>query len=519
MGRNYRFRIWFLNLFSYAFNNYRFFESNKKWLYFIALKLYGSKNNWVLNKAAREATSHKDFIKQIYRSILDVNPNDKSFVEHYKQRKVALSQLENPMEEVADFCKMVAIKGIDAIYYLTDNTQKEKEMIITLLDKYGVDYGKDKLNKILKIVYPDLHAYLSEYRFKNELLDSYFSQYKYQKVINKIFPEFLDIVAEQSEKREYGLILSPRTSLVEKIDRTNSQLYFMDAMGVEYLGYIMSICSELDLSASVKVCRCELPSITEVNKEFVELFSSSNYPVVPVKELDEIKHHGQGNYDYQNTKLPLYLIRELEIIREILSKINEKLINEPISKVIMISDHGASRLAVINEDGKLIEMAEKGEHSGRCCSKNDLDSQPSSATDAGEYWSLANYDRFKGGRKANVEVHGGATLEEVTVPIIEIVKKSDDIEITIMESVITVSYKKKASIKLFSKTKINDISVCVDGMYFDAVEIDDNIYQVDMPQIKKAKTYNLDVYSAGCPVVEGLSFTVKKEGSQENSLL
>ena len=195
------------------------------------------------------------------------------------------------------------------------------------------------------------------------------------------------------------------------------------------------------------------------------------------------------------------------------------MINEPISKVIMISDHGASRLAVINEDGKLIEMAEKGEHSGRCCSKNDLDSQPSSATDAGEYWSLANYDRFKGGRKANVEVHGGATLEEVTVPIIEITKKSDDIEITIMESVITVSYKKKASIKLFSKTKINDVSVCVDGMYFDAVEIDDNIYQVDMPQIKKAKTYNLDVYSAGCPVVEGLSFTVKKEGSQENSLL
>ena len=267
------------NTLELAFNNYRFFESNKKWLYFIALKLYGSKNNWVLNKAAREATSHKDFIKQIYRSILDVNPNDKSFVEYYKQRKVALSQLENPMEEVADFCKMVAIKGNDAIYYLTDNTQKEKEMIITLLDKYGMDYGKDKLNKILKIVYPDLYAYLSEYRFKNELFDSYFSQYKYQKVINKIFPEFLDIVAEQSEKREYGLILSPRTSLVEKIDRTNSQLYFMDAMGVEYLGYIMSICSELDLSASVKVCRCELPSITEVNKEFVELFSSSNYPV------------------------------------------------------------------------------------------------------------------------------------------------------------------------------------------------------------------------------------------------
>ena len=36
------------------------------------------------------------------------------------------------------------------------------------------------------------------------------------------------------------------------------------------------------------------------------------------------------------------------------------------------------------------------------------------------YWVLANYDRFKGGRPANIEVHGGATLEEVTVPVIEI---------------------------------------------------------------------------------------------------
>ena len=98
-------------------------------------------------------------------------------------------------------------------------------------------------------------------------------------------------------------------------------------------------------------------------------------------------------------------------------------------------------------------------------------------------------------------------------------KKSDNIEIEIMETVITVSYKKKASIRLFSKTKIGNISVCVEGTFFDAHEIDDNIYQVDMPQIKKVKTYNVDVYSSGCPIVEGLSFTVKKEGSQENSLL
>lgn len=507
------------NALELAFNNYRFFETNERWLYFIALKLYGSRNNWVLGVAARGASSYKNFVKQIYRSILNVAPDDKNFAEYYRQRKVLISQLDNPMEETADFCKVVAIKKADAINYLTDNTQMEKEMIITLLDKYGEDYSKGKLNKMLKLVYPDLYAYLSEYDFKNELLNSYFSQYKYQKVINKILPDFLNVVTEQAEKREYGLILPPRVSVVEKIDRTNSQLYFMDAMGVEYLGFIMSVCSELDLRASVKVCRCELPSITEMNKEFVEMFSSSNYPVIVVKGLDEIKHHGQESYDYRPTQFPLHLIRELEIIRETLLKINEKLTNESIIKAVMISDHGASRLAVINKGGTLIEMEEKGEHSGRCCLKNDLDTQPSSVTDAGKYWSLANYDRFRGGRKSNVEVHGGATLEEVVVPIIEIVKESDNIEITIVEPIITVSYKKKAMIRIFSKTKIDSVSICVDGMYFDAIETDDNIYQVDMPQIRKAKNYNVDVYSSGCCIASGLSFTVKKEGAQENRLL
>ena len=42
-------------------------------------------------------------------------------------------------------------------------------------------------------------------------------------------------------------------------------------------------------------------------------------------------------------------------------------------------------------------------------------------------------DRFKGGRKANVEVHGGASLEEVAVPIIEITRKQTNIEAFILD--------------------------------------------------------------------------------------
>ncbi|MDO4755331.1 MAG: BREX-4 system phosphatase PglZ [Parabacteroides sp.] len=509
-------------------NSYVSFTPLKKWLYFIGLKLNGASNNWVLNTAIKRANNSNELIKQIYRSILELQPTDKTFKECYMQRRVILQQIGAPIGEIVDFCKIVLAKEINAIYYLTDTSDKEKELIFSLLDKYGLDFGKENLIDILSVVYPNLAAYLSTYRFKNELLDSYFDKYKYQKVINKLLPEFESIVVEQAEKREYNLILQPRTSITEKLDKTNSQLYFMDAMGVEYLGYIMSVCKDLDLMANITVCRCELPSITSANKEFLDLFASSEHPTISVKDLDELKHHGEGDYDYRQTKLPIHLSKELEIIREVLEKIKGKLIDGSIDKAVMISDHGSSRLAVLSETENIWEMNEKGEHSGRCCLKSDVDEQPSFATDAGDFWALANYDRFKGGRKANVEVHGGATLEEIVVPIIELTYLNGEIEVHIMPledstftlgktPEISVSFRKKAAIKIFSTTKLQNVSVLVDGKYYEASEEKDNFYTVEMSDIKKPKTYFLDVLANDNTIASQLPLIVKSEGMGSNN--
>lgn len=504
-------------------NNYTHFQSEKKWLFFIGVKLYGCANNWVLNYAANNASVNEELAKCIYRSILSIAHTDKQFGRFYNQRKILLNQLGNPIDEVVDYCKIVISKGENALYYLTDNSQKEKELIFALLDQYGADFTKEQLLLILETVYPDLFAYLSNYRFKNELLDEYFARYKYQKVINKLLPEFVDLVTEQAEKREYNLILEPRASVVESIDKTKAQLYFVDAMGVEYLGFIMSLCKEMGIFAKVRVCRSELPSLTCENKEFLSAFENAEYSTVSIKELDEIKHHGKGNYDYQETKLPIYLARELEIIRELLQKIKSKLVEGTIKKAIMIADHGASRLAVLNESENIWEMAEKGKHSGRCCPKRDIDQQPAYAADAGNYWALANYDRFRGGRKANVEVHGGATLEEVTVPVIELSYMNSNVEVFIMaaddttatlntSAMITVSFRKKAKIKMFSTTHLDNVGVAINGHFYHAVNDGDNYYTVEMVDIRKPGVYNLEVYANDTIVASELTLIVKNEG-------
>lgn len=515
-------------------SNYPHNRDNKEWLwfYFIGLKLFGAGTDWYLNTASEKSASPSEFLRNLFRLVLEVDPHSKEFPQIYERRKALLNAVGNPIDEVADFCKIVLSKEQDALYYLTDNTVQEKELVFKLLNNYSLAFDRSELISILKRIYPDLYSYLMPYRFKNALLDSYFQEYKYQKVINKILPEFMAVVEQQAIDRDYNSILPPRSSVIEGIDCTQAQTYFTDAMGAEYLGFIMSKCQELHLMAKVTVCRSELPSITSRNKEFWNVLSSDARPIITFDKLDKIKHHGEEGYDYSRSdrKLPIHLIRELELIDELLCKIKVNLANESYKKAILISDHGASRLAVIHETENFLEMASHGQHSGRCCPKSEVDLRPDSATDADDFWALANYDRFKGSRKANVEVHGGATLEEVVVPIIEISYLSTTAEIKIMPvdspatftgtPEILVSFRKKAAIKIFSTQKLMDVSLEIDGHTYDARAVDDNFYVVDsMPEIKRAKTYEVNVFACGNLVASSLPLRVKKESGSEKSIL
>lgn len=509
--------------------NYLNFDAEKKWLFFIGLKLFGAKNNWCLDTASSRATSHSDLVRHAYRDILEVEPTSTNFTDCYSTRKSLLNAFGNPIDDVVAFCKIVISKEKAAIYYLTDNTQQEKETVFTLLDRYGLAYRREELTSILKTVYPELYSYLLPFRFKNALLNEYFQAYKYQKVINKVLPAFEAVVTEQAAKREYNSILEPRASRIETIDKYGAQLYFIDALGVEYLGFIMSLCHDLGMMAHVDVCRCELPSITSRNKEFIDAFTNSGHPIISIKDIDEIKHHGKDDSDYQAVKPPIYISQELSIIEDVINKIKVKLANGTIDKAVIIADHGASRLAVIHETENQWEMGSNGIHSGRCCPKSELDVQPDFATDADDFWALANYDRFKGSRKANFEVHGGATLEEVTIPIIEIFYAPEAIEIRLMSTdaaasfvgtpEILVSYRKKATMKLFSTKTLQDVSVCVNGKYYDATPINDNFYSIEMPDIKRAKQYFVDVFACGNPIASNLPIIVKNEGSSVKDLL
>lgn len=497
------------------------YSDEKKWLYYIALAIFGLKKNSYLAHAIATSTNYKDIPRSLFRAILTLDKADEDFSGFYEERKEILKSYKSFLNEAVDFCKVVSSKQEDAIYYLTDLTQPEKEKVVDWLDVYGSKYTTVELIRILSVVFPDLAAYLSTYRFKKDLLNTYFEQYKYQKVINKILPSFEVIVEEQAIELDFVGALQPRTQIFDKVDLTGAHAYFFDALGVEYLGYIQVKCNEYGLSANIMCGRSELPSLTCYNKDFVEVCQEKGCPISDIKELDEIKHHGEDGFDYEKTKTPIYIIRELEIIDELLKKIQVAILNNQYEKAVIISDHGASRLAVLHETENIWQMETNGIHSGRCCPKNEINTRPDFAIEESGYWVLANYDRFKGGRKANVEVHGGASLEEVTVPIIEITRKIDGVEAFILENfkIVELAAMESPVLRIFVGVISNNITMKVDDKYYDAVATGDKyIYEVKLPDCTKKGLYSAEIINGSEVLSSDNLFEIKKKGFKEVSL-
>lgn len=163
----------------HVISEYPKFDVEKRWLYYIALLICGVKNNDYLKLALNKTSKSSELIKNIFRSVLDIDWKSENYQKLYRQRKSLISELKKPLPETIDFCKILSTKGEDEIYYLTDLTQPEKEKIIKWLSNYGVKYSKDELVSILMNVYPDLAYYLSSYRYRNEFLNTYFENYKY----------------------------------------------------------------------------------------------------------------------------------------------------------------------------------------------------------------------------------------------------------------------------------------------------------------------------------------------------
>lgn len=497
------------------------YDEAKKWLYFIALKRFGTKND-CLNYASTQAKSYGELVHWAVRSLVDLDYNAPDYWERYNCRKALLLQMEVSDDEILDYCRYIRSKKSSAIYYLTDSHRLEKELIFECIADNAESYSHDELRSVLRHVYPDLYAYLLPYKFSADLLNHYFEGYKFCKLENRITPEFDSIVEDQAIKREFNLLLPARAEKIDSVDMSGAYAYFMDALGVEFLGYIAEKSKQKKLLSKITVCRSELPSITSCNKEFLTVFAERNVPWKDNKQIDDIKHHGAENFTLENSPYPTHLIRELEIIDHVLDLVKLDLAKGNYTKAILVADHGASRLVVLKNEVIEGEFDAKGTHCGRVCAYTEKTGSLPMTIQAGkndEYSVAANYKRFQGSRLQGVEVHGGATLEEVTVPIIELSYVPGNIEIIVQTPLVKSSIRKPPVVEFYSTAPIDDIVVMVGSTEYKATTVDGHSFSIEMSKRTRANTYTADVYAKGMMIATGLEFKVEKEGFKSNDIL
>lgn len=296
--------------------------------------------------------------------------------------------------------------------YITQYSEYERRLILWL---YRNNLASDEN---IKKIYPEFSLYLFSgetinMNKKMAKLSGYFDIYRKCRVSTLKPEEYHEELMQwnSSENNFYEWYLDVDLLYPENVLKKNSiedNVIVLDGVGGEYLDYIKGFLKEkgyiIDLCIYTK---SHLPSITsQAKKYFSDKFEWN-------REYDSKVVHGEIYYHVSNLEKSLTVIKRM--IEEILNTYEGK-------KIAIIADHGATINHKLIKKSKLYDF-ESSDHGGRCY-KNDSNKNISETNDymnyqdeSGMNWVIALNEQSLH-NSSTYAVHGGATIEEVIVPLI-----------------------------------------------------------------------------------------------------
>ena len=378
-------------------------------------------------------------------SVLAIKPDDKFF---------------NQLDEIPDY--------EDRLDYLTSSTREERIYLLRMVGHWiRRDPSQVKACNKLRSIYPELFAYLcQDVNEMNNELAAYMERYKAYKLENTL-PNDETMYFEGVQTNIYDYRYSV---LADNIDE-DTMVLWIDALGVEWLPLLKwTIENGCDASiVKTVVVMATLPTETCFNEQWNEM--SVSYK--KLDKLDKLAHKGVVDEpDYYAC-----IEEQINFITGISEQVNF-LLNQH-HRVIITGDHGTSRLAARffhTRDGLSAPKDAKVWSHGRYCELAGVSGvsipniQIVKAKDGTQYAVFENYDHFKqSGFAAGVddenaiygEVHGGATPEEMLVPVI-VLESNKEVQLTASweKEKVKIAMKKVRLTLNFSKP-VNQLSVDV----------------------------------------------------------
>ncbi len=389
-------------------------EIFKKWL----LKQYIiSKNEWhdtyiysVIH--SMKESDNVDLIEGLWFKIFEVESKTPQLCEERRQlleqfyagKEVPTSieeRLEHKINSISDNKEKLKI--------ITGITRFEKNILLKMFinEEIGIQLLRERYKWLYYYMQEIVPDNLPEQAF---WIVDYFKEYRVSKLRDIISPKLNSILVEKNENKDafykwyYSFETAEQILQRENVDK----IIWIDALGVEWLPLLVNLIHEIGFFVEKKhIARAYLPTITDCNR-----FENALY----IRDLDRDVHSTEP-YKYSDS-----IIKDIELMKKILQK---HLTLSREEKVAIVSDHGSTALARLKENQKMYNFKES-HHDGRCMWVDDDFSEDdemlihaidnpiyggnSKVLIALRYTSLY--------RKPIREVHGGATPEEVLVPVV-----------------------------------------------------------------------------------------------------
>ncbi|HJD23104.1 MAG TPA: hypothetical protein H9694_03050, partial [Firmicutes bacterium] len=245
----------------------------------------------------------------------------------------------------------------------------------------------------------------------------YFRAYRRLKAQNRITREFADLAYAYSPKDGVPPRTSPQELLLRPFDDAQTGLLVVDGLGVEYLPLLLGLAGQAGLTAEYTALGyVSLP--TESSSNPPDYWHTGGF-LPKVMVVDNVAHDGAQRYE--RTDFAEDFAACLDAFPErILPAVLQGL--QRYRRVAVTADHGSSRLAVLAYQNGLCETLPA---CGKAVDWRYAVADPHQAvpekmasTIKGEFWAVRGYHRLRypGGKKN--EMHGGATLEELLVPVV-----------------------------------------------------------------------------------------------------
>lgn len=395
-------------------------DSFSRWLlksYFLWKTTTSTYLTRVLRNCKAQSTS--DLFSLLATQVFDEPWNE----EGLKQRRMLLKEAQKYNVQITQLAeqkvkaKLMAMASDPehgchyAMKYMTSLTLSEQYLMTEWVGQGKIDV------KDLQTLMPSLCSYLEPLGV--QLGDSftwvsdYFREYTHSKIANKVSECLQQMLKERNASQAAFEAWRDSFKTVKTIlhNRQDIDLYYwIDGLGIDWIPFITNVIEKHKVDGvylnEVYVATAELPSVTSVNK--MKLEELTDNVLEKICDIDKFAHT-QKNY-------PAYIIDELHLVEDaitqVLSQYNGK-------KIAFVSDHGISYMAQFGNGLNLAGI--ESDHSGRCAvwtkGAPSEDSNYMVLQDEKTICAL-NHNSLAAKIPMGQGAHGGATPEEVLVPVI-----------------------------------------------------------------------------------------------------